>query len=316
MRRWSSGAVRLSQSTLIAVVGPTGSGKSSLAEYLAARLNGELVSCDSVQIYRGFNIGTAKTPAHLVDIAAPDEVFTAGEYARCARIVIAEIISRARLPVIVGGTGFYLRALFHGLFPGPQRDEPLRARLAIRQQRRPGSLHRILARFDPASAARIHPNDVNKTIRALEVRLVTQRPLSEMFEEGRNLLPGFRILKIGLNPPRQALYARLNERFLQMLSRGLLEEVRDLLEAGVSPGAKPFESLGYKQALAVVRGDVPLDAAVAEAQMETRRYAKRQMSWFRADAEITWFDGFGDAPLMQAEVFEFVQGALPVSASS
>lgn len=306
----------MSHPKLIAVVGPTGSGKSSLAEYLAGRINGELLSCDSVQIYRGFDIGTAKTPAHLVDIAAPDEVFTAGEYANRARVVISEIASRGRLPIIVGGTGFYLRALFQGLFPGPQRDEPLRARLSLRQQRRPGSLHRILKRLDPASAARIHPNDVNKTIRALEVRLVTRRPLSELFEQGRNALPGFRVLRIGLNPPREALYARLNQRFLQMVDRGLLEEVRNLLASGVSPGAKPFESLGYKQALAVVRGDMPLDAAVAAAQMETRRYAKRQMSWFRAETDITWFEGFGDAPLLQAEVFEFAQRALMLSASS
>lgn len=289
---------------LIAVVGPTGAGKSDLALYLSERLQGEIVNCDSVQIYRHFNIGTAKTPSHLVDIAEPDEIFTAGEYARRARAVVQDIASRDRIPIVVGGTGFYLRALLEGLFPGPERDEALRTRLAGRERQRPGSLHRVLSRFDPPSAARIHAHDVKKTIRALEVCLKARQPLSKMFAQGRDPLAGFDIIKVGLNPPRDALYARLDRRFVRMVENGLLDEVRQILASGVSLGAKPFESLGYKQALAVVRGEVTLDAAIASAQLETRRYAKRQMTWFRREQNVTWFHGFGDCPDIQKQVFE------------
>lgn len=295
---------------LIAVVGPTGSGKSDLAQCLAAAFHGEIVNCDSMQIYRHFDIGTAKTPAHLVDIAEPHEVFTAGEYAKRAREVVRRIASRRRIPIVVGGTGFYLRALLEGLSPGPQRDEALRSRLLQRERRRPGSLHRILARIDPPSAARIHANDVNKTIRAVEVCLKTRHRLSKMFESGREPLADFDIIKVGLNPPRDALYARLDRRFVRMVDEGLLSEVRQILESGVSPGAKPFESLGYKQALAVVREQQPLETAIASAQMETRRYAKRQMTWFRRERDVTWFQGFGDCPDVQRLVLEFVDARI------
>ena len=298
---------------LLAIVGPTGSGKSDLALYLADRLHGELVNCDSMQVYRRFDIGTAKTPAHLVDIVDPGEVFTAGEYAKHGRAVLREIASRGRIPIVVGGTGFYLRALFEGLFPGPTRDDALRARLVNREERRPGSLHRILSRFDPTAAARIHANDKNKTIRAVEVCLLARRPLSAMFLEGRDALAGFRIIKVGLNPERDRLYERLDRRFAHMVESGLLEEVRQILASGVSPGVKPFESLGYKQALAAVRGELSLVAAIASAQMETRRYAKRQMTWFRRERDVTWFQGFGDCPELQEQVFEFAQRSFPVS---
>lgn len=298
---------------LLILIGPTGSGKSDLARYVADRLNGEIVSCDSVQVYRGFDIGSAKSPAHLVDIANADEVFTAGEYSNRGREVLREIAARGRLPIVVGGTGFYLRALLEGLFPGPKRDEALRARLLERAQRRPGSLHRILSRFDPESAARIHANDVNKTIRAIEVCLIARQPLSKMFEQGRDPLTGFRIIKAGLDPPRESLYARLDERFARMIQDGLLDEVRRILASGVSPEAKPFESVGYKQALAAVRGELSLEAAIASAQMETRRYAKRQMTWFRRERDVTWFRGFGDCPSVQKEVFDFAQRSLKVS---
>lgn len=298
---------------LLILIGPTGSGKSDLARYVADRLNGEIVSCDSVQVYRGFDIGSAKSPAHLVDIANADEVFTAGEYSNRGREVLREIAARGRLPIVVGGTGFYLRALLEGLFPGPKRDEALRARLLERAQRRPGSLHRILSRFDPESAARIHANDVNKTIRAIEVCLIARQPLSKMFEQGRDPLTGFRIIKAGLDPPRESLYARLDERFGRMIQDGLLDEVRRILASGVSPEAKPFESVGYKQALAAVRGELSLEAAIASAQMETRRYAKRQMTWFRRERDVTWFRGFGDCPSVQKEVFDFAQRSLKVS---
>jgi tRNA dimethylallyltransferase len=306
---------------LIAVVGPTGSGKTDLALHLAERFNGEIVNCDSVQIYRHFDIGTAKTPAdrrrgiahHMIDIVAPGDIFTAGHYAQHARVVLAEISSRNRLPIVTGGTGFYLRALLEGLFPGPRRDHATRARLTAREHRRPGSLHRILSRLDSQSAARIHPNDINKTIRAVEVCLLARRPLSRMFERGRDRLSGFEIVKAGLNPPREDLYARLDRRFESMITAGLLDEVRRLLESGVDLGSKPFESLGYRQALAVLRGESSLDAAIASAKQETRRYAKRQMTWFRREPGVTWFTDFGDRRSVQNEVSEFVQQTLRLS---
>jgi tRNA dimethylallyltransferase len=306
---------------LIAVLGPTGSGKTDLALCLAERFNGEIVNCDSVQIYRRFDIGAAKTPPdqrrgiphHLVDVVEPAEVFTAGDYSERARAVLADIAARNRLPIVAGGTGFYLRALFEGLFPGPRRDPATRSRLAARERRRPGSLHRILSRIDPQSAARIHANDVNKTIRALEVCMLARQPLSKMFERGRDRLQGFEIAKAGLNPPRDALYARLDRRFERMIAAGLLDEVRRLLESGVPPESKPFESLGYKQALAVVRGDSPLDAAIASAKLETRRYAKRQLTWFRRERDVAWFEGFGDCPEVRKQVSEFVQKTLRLS---
>lgn len=301
------------QGRVLALVGPTGSGKSELAMVLARNLDGEIVSCDSVQVYRGFDIGSAKTPAHLVDIAGPEEVFTAGEYARRGRAVLAEIASRGHLAIVVGGTGFYLRALLEGLFPGPERDERLRARLLLRAGRRPGSLHRILSRLDPASASRIHAHDVNKTIRALEVCLIAREPLSKLFGKGRDPLAGFRIIKAGLNPPREALYARLDHRFMRMIDNGLLDEVRRILSCGIDPEAKPFESVGYRQALAAVRGELSLDAAIASAQMETRRYAKRQMTWFRREPNVTWFQGFGDCPELQKQVFDFAQRSFELS---
>ena len=300
---------------LIAILGPTGSGKSDLALHLAERFGGEIVNCDSVQIYRGFDIGTAKTliedrrgiPHHMIDVAGPGDVFTAGDYSVRARAVLAEIASRNKIPVVVGGTGFYLRALFEGLFAGPRRDPATRAQLTEREHRRPGSLHRILARFDPQSSARIHPNDVNKTIRALEVCLLERQPLSKMFETGRDPLVGFRIVKVGLNPPRETLYARLDRRFQIMIETGLLDEVRTLLASGVSAQSKPFESLGYKQALAFVRGEMTLDAVIASAQMETRRYAKRQVTWFRRERDVEWWADFGDRQEVQTQVCEYLR---------
>jgi tRNA dimethylallyltransferase len=201
------------QRPLVAVVGPTGSGKSDLALRLAGEFAGEIVNCDSLQVFRYFDIGTAKTPPaarrgiphHLIDVADPDQLFTAGEYARLARGAIAAISARGRLPIVAGGTGFYLRALLDGLFAGPSRDPGLRLRLAARETRRPGSLHRLLRRFDSQAAARIHPHDVPKVTRALEVCLLTRRPVSELFREGRDPLAGYRVLKLGLEPGRDAL---------------------------------------------------------------------------------------------------------------
>jgi tRNA dimethylallyltransferase len=291
------------------VVGPTGSGKSELALRIAGSLGGEIVNCDSLQVYRGFDIGTAKVPAaerqgirhHLIDVIDPDQLFTAGDYARAAAAALREIAGRGRIPVLAGGTGFYLRALLDGLFPGPSRDRALRTRLELREERRPGSLHRILQRLDPAAAARIHPNDKNKTMRALEVRLIEGRPLSSLFERGRAPLTGFRPIKLGLDPPRELLYARLNTRASAIFERGLVDEVRQLLKAGVAREAKPFESLGYKQALQVVEGTITLEQALESTQLETRRYAKRQTTWFRKEHGMHRLAGFGDEAHVQAE---------------
>ncbi|MCL4402111.1 MAG: tRNA (adenosine(37)-N6)-dimethylallyltransferase MiaA [Acidobacteria bacterium] len=286
---------------LIAIAGPTGSGKSELALSVAETFAGEVVNCDSLQIYRHFDIGTAKLrpeemrgiPHHLIGILDPDQVFTAGEYARRARETIREIAARGRLPVVAGGTGFYLRALLEGLFAGPERDAALRARLAARQERRPGSLHRLLRRFDPRAAARIHPHDVPKVTRALEVCLLARRPITELHSRGRDALTGFRTLKLGLDPDRDELYRHLDARCESMFAAGLIDEVRHILDLGFPATAKPFESHGYKQALQVLRGELSLKQAVFYAQRNTRRYAKRQMTWFRREEGVWWLRGFG-----------------------
>lgn len=288
-------------------MGPTASGKSELAIHIALAIGGEIVNCDSMQIYRGFNIGTAKlgkaerrgVPHHLIDIVDPGQIFTAGDYARAARRVLGEIAERGRVAIVAGGTGFYLRALLEGLFPGPARDPEIRMRLERREARRPGSLHRVLSRLDPVAAARIHANDKNKIMRALEVRLVEGKPISEAFQRGRDGLRGFRPCKIGLNPPRALLYQRLDARTTGMFEHGLIEEVQGLLARGVPPGAKPFESLGYKQALQTIEGRLTREQAVAATQLETRRYAKRQLTWFRKEHGVRWLDGFGDESSLQ-----------------
>ncbi|HWB83638.1 MAG TPA: tRNA (adenosine(37)-N6)-dimethylallyltransferase MiaA [Bryobacteraceae bacterium] len=300
---------------MVAVSGPTGSGKSSLALALAEVFNGEIVNCDSLQVYRHFDIGTAKLPPaerrgiphHLIDIVDPDAVFTAGQYARLARQAIAGISARGHLPILAGGTGFYLRALLDGLFAGPTRDQALRDRLAARHARRPGSLHRLLSRFDSAAAKRIHPNDIPKVMRALEVCLLSRRPVSELFQEGRDALQGYRTLKLGLLPDRDALYQRLDLRCREMFENGLPEEVTGILARGFTAAAKPFESHGYKQALQLLNGELTPKEAVFYAQRNTRRYAKRQITWFRREAGIEWLRGFGDDPQIVSAALEAVR---------
>jgi tRNA dimethylallyltransferase len=287
---------------LVTIAGPTGAGKSSLALRLAAEFDGEIVNCDSLQLYRGFDIGTAKTPEdqrrgiphRMIDVLDPAEGYSAGDYARTARSVLAEISARGRLPIVVGGTGFYLRALLDGLPQLPEKDEAIRQRLAERETRHAGSMHRILRRLDPAAAARIHANDTHKLIRALEVRILTGVPAPP--RKRSDALEGYLTLKLGVNPDRKALHEVLDARAREMFLSGLVEEVRGLIAAGCSGDEKPFESLGYRQALEHLRGKLSLEQAIAATQIETRQYAKRQWTWFRRDREIVWLDGFGSSP--------------------
>ncbi|MEO8051672.1 MAG: tRNA (adenosine(37)-N6)-dimethylallyltransferase MiaA [Acidobacteriota bacterium] len=301
---------------LLIAAGPTGSGKSALAICLAHKFGGEIVNCDSLQLYRGFDIGTAKTPPgdrrgvphYLFDVLAPQESYSAGEYAREARKVISEIAGRGRLPVVVGGTGFYLRALLEGLPVLPARDERLRDRLLEREQRRPGSLHRLLTRLEPAASSRIHAHDVQKTMRALEVRLLTQRALPPPAEA--TALQGYTVIKLGLDPDRAALHQRLETRTRAMFESGLIEEVKGLLAAGATGDEKPFEALGYKQALLHLRGALTLEQALESTIVETRQYSKRQRTWFRRDPEIRWLPGFGDGVETLAGAITQVEAAL------
>ena len=297
------------------VLGPTGSGKSELAIHIALAIGGEIVNCDSLQVYRRFDIGTAKVPEaarrgvphHLIDLIEPDQLFTAGDYAQQARGVLTEIAARRRTPIVVGGTGFYLRALLEGLSQGPLRNRALRERLELRERKRPLSLYRILSRLDPTAASRIHANDTKKIVRALEVRLLEGRSITELFSRGRNALTGFRPIKLGLNPPRALLNQRLDARTVSIFEAGLMEEVRNLLSSGVSRDAKPFESLGYKQALQVLEGRSTLEQALHSTQVETRQYAKRQVTWFRKEPDVQWLEGFGDNLQAQAQALAIVK---------
>ena len=302
---------------LVAIVGPTGSGKTALSLALAERFTGEIVNCDSVAIYRDFNIGSAKpsaeerarAPHHLFDAIDPNHYMTAGEYARRARQVLDDIKRRGRTPIVVGGTGLYLRALLEGLFPGPERSEELRERLRARQQQRGAEwLHRILRRLDPQAATNIHTNDTPKVVRAIEVCLASREPMSELWKKGRDPLPGFRILRLGLNPERNALYTRINQRARRMFDNGLVEETKRLLEK--YPGAWALSSLGYKQAAQYLRGEIDLKLAIWAAQQAHRNYAKRQMTWFRREPEVEWLPGFGDEARVQQEASERVAGYL------
>jgi tRNA dimethylallyltransferase len=307
---------------LVAVGGPTGSGKSDLALLIAETFDGEIVNCDSLQVYRHFDIGTAKLslaerrgiPHHLIDILDPGQLFTAGEYARLARATIAEISARGRLPILAGGTGFYLRALLEGLFEGPVRDQPLRDRLSAREARRPASLHRLLRRFDSTAAGKIHANDIPKVTRALEICLLTRQPVSRLYQQGRDALSGYRTLKLGLLPDRETLNPRLDARCAWMFEHGLVEEVRRILALGFSPACKPFESHGYKQAIQLIQGEIGPRDAVFYAQRNTRHYAKRQITWFRRERELQWLKGFGDAPHIRQAALARVANFLSPSA--
>ncbi len=303
----------------VILLGPTASGKTALSLTLAETFSGEIVSCDSVAVYREMEIGTAKpsiaerarVPHHLIDVYTPDRHSTAGDYSRLARAALRDVAARNHLPIVTGGTGLYLRALTDGLFAGPQRSPDLRLRLERSAQRHAtGWLHRILARLDPASAARIHANDTPKLIRAIEVSLAARQPISEAWKQGRDPLTGFRLLRIGLDLDRKALYARINARAAEMFSQGLVDETRHLISKyGESP--RPFDSLGYKQARAVLRGDMTLPEAIASAQQGHRNYAKRQLTWFRREPDVLWLPGFGDDPAITAQAVAAVAETLP-----
>jgi tRNA dimethylallyltransferase len=285
----------------VVVVGATASGKSSLAVHLAEQFNGEIVSCDSVAVYREMEIGTAKpsfedrarVPHHMIDVVWPDEACTAGDYSRGAREAIAGITARGKLPIVAGGTGLYLRALIDGLFPAPPRQPELRAELRREaEEHGPERLHARLAVLDAAAARAIHANDVSKVVRAIEVSLAAAQPMTEMWQQGRDALTGYRIVRIGLDPGRERLYERINQRAAEMFDRGLVEETERLVER-YGYDCRVLGSLGYAEAVAVLRGEMTRDEAVAKAQQGHRNYAKRQGTWFRRDREIQWLKGAG-----------------------
>jgi tRNA dimethylallyltransferase len=295
---------------LVIILGPTASGKTALAVRLAQQFSGEILACDSTQVYRGFDIGTAKPteaerggiPHHLMDLAEPTEIFTAGEYRRRAVVVLADLTRRGRLPILTAGTGLYLRALLEGLANAPERSEGLRARLTAAVARRGHAcLHRLLRRLDPPSAARISPNDTQKLIRAVEICMVAGRPLSEVHRAGREPLQGYRPIKIGIQPPRELLHRRIEERVHAMLQRGWPAEVAALLQPDPRFSAKPFEFIGYRELREHLQGQKTLDEAAQAIAVATRQYAKRQVTWFRKEAGVTWISGFGDDPAVAAE---------------
>jgi tRNA dimethylallyltransferase len=301
--------VKATEHPLIVLVGPTASGKTSLAIHLAQQFNGEIVSCDSVAVYREMEIGTAKpshaerslVPHHMIDISWPDEACTAGDYSRLAREDLAGITERGHIPIVAGGTGLYLRALIDGLFPAPPQKPGQRQRLRnIASTRGPAHLHRILTRLDKAAAAAIHANDVPKVVRAIEVSLATSQtlnqnkrtPMTVQWQQGRDALTGYRILRLGLNPPRPLLYDRINQRAADMFDRGLIEETERLI-ARYGEACRPLTSLGYAEAAAVLRNELTRDQAAAQAQQGHRNYAKRQLTWFRREPEMHWLTGPG-----------------------
>ena len=296
---------------LLAILGPTASGKSNLALQLAKRFEGEIVSCDSVQVYRYLDIGTSKIPPqeqagirhHLMDFLSPDQEFTAGQYMSEGRKVLADIKRRGHLPLVVGGTGLYFHALLNGLFHGPSRSNALRKRFYQQAEHKGVThLHRLLQRVDPVSARRISPRDQPKIIRALEVFFLTSKPLSVHFRVPPKGLQGFQLLRVALNQPRPLLCERINKRVDRMFSGGLIEEVQSILDKGILPTCKPLKSLGYAQSIGYLQGSISLPTAVASTKQATRQYAKRQMTWFRKEPEILWFHGFGDEKKVALEI--------------
>ena len=304
---------------LVVVVGPTASGKSALAMALATKLHGEILACDSTQLYRGFDIGTAKPSEtdrqgiahHLIDVLDASEEATAGGYRDLALKVLADLRERKRLPILTVGTGLYLRALLEGLADLPLRSEELRARLRASSRKHGAAhLHGVLRRMDAEAAGKIAPTDEQKVIRAVEVCLLTRKPISEVHRGGRNPLQGWHAVKIGLLPARELLHKRIHERTEVMLERGWLAEVKDLLARGLPEDAKPFQFIGYRELLAVLHGATTLENARAAIEQTTRHYAKRQLTWFRKDQTIRWFEGVGDDARLQNEIVAWAREQL------
>ena len=301
----------MSEPTVVAILGPTATGKSALALTLAGRHQGEIVNCDSTAVYRGFDIGTDKVapadrrgiPHHLIDIVEPTAEYTAAQYARDAASAIREIHARGHLPFVVGGTGFYYRALTRGLFPGPGRDSNVRDRLeAIANRRGVPFLHRMLKRFDPASATRIQPRDLKRIVRALEVFWLTGRPLTDHFVNTASPIAGMRVIAIALRLPAASISERVTRRVDDQFERGLLDEIRGLLAGGIPESARPFGGLVYRQALEHLHGIRDEAATRALIAQENRRYARRQLIWFRKEPDVNWFDGPGELPSTIAAV--------------
>lgn len=300
---------------LVVILGPTASGKSALGIELAQRMGGEILVCDSTQVYRHFDIGTAKVPPaeqrgiphHLIDLVEPDAVFTAGQYRQRALEVLNDLSGRQKTPIITAGTGLYLRALLEGLADAPARSEELRERLRERARRNgPASLHQLLLRLDSEAAARIAPRDTQKVIRAIEIRILVGKPVGEIYRSGRSPLRGYEVRKIGLLPPRARLYARIDSRVEAMMKTGWIAEVRELIRSGVRADAKPFQFIGYSELrMQIEAGRDPLDA-VSAIRQATRRFAKRQITWFRKEPAVNWLTGFGDDP-------EILESALKIA---
>jgi tRNA dimethylallyltransferase len=319
---------------VVVVLGPTASGKTALAMAIARRFGGEIVNCDSVAMYREFEIGAAKPtaaeraeiPHHLLDCVDPCADVSAGEYARQARQSLSQIGQREHLPIVSGGTGLYLRALVDGLFSGPQRSDELRNKLRSRVDKYGTErVHRLLRRLDPSAARRIHANDVPKMIRAIEVCMASRQPpgrtfprtssrtsprnMTDLWQLGRAPLLGFRILRLGLKPEREVLYTRINQRATKMFEEGLIAETERLI-VKYGESARPLASLGYKQAVQLLRGGLDRESALAAAQQAHRNYAKRQITWFRREPDVHWLAGLGDDPAIQVEGIASVEREL------
>lgn len=301
---------------LVTIVGPTASGKSTLGVKLAERFGGEVVACDSTQLYRGFDIGTAKpslaerrgVPHHLTDVFDPKDNATAGAYRQMALQILQDLRRRNRLPVFTVGTGLYLRALLEGLADVPERSEELRERLRSSvDEHPPGHLHRVLKRLDPETARKIAPADEQKLIRAIEICILARKPISAVHSTGRVPLEGWRVLKAGLMPAREKLNERINARTDAMLEHGWMCEVQALLDSGLNENAKPFDFIGYRDLRAALRGKRTFEEAREAIRQATRRYAKRQLTWFRKERDVRWFSGFGDDAALQTSVFEWLQ---------
>jgi tRNA dimethylallyltransferase len=295
---------------LYVILGPTASGKSALGIKIAQKVHGEVLVCDSTQVYRRFDIGTGKVPLaeqqgiahHLMDLVEPEAVFTAGEYRRCAVAALDNLRARGKTPVITAGTGLYLRALLEGLADSPARSEELRERMRqIVARRGPARLHQILTRLDPETSRRIEPADTQKIIRALELRLLAGKAVGEIHRSGREALQGYTIVKVGLAPQRPALYVRIHERIDQMITAGWIDEVRHLIGGGVPESAKAFQFIGYSQWRDHLAGKLSREEALDQIRKATRHFAKRQQTWFRREQNVHWFEGFGDERAVELE---------------